>query len=64
MGRGVKNRKESLQSAIIRIEKVRAQRDALLEALTMAVRQNQHDMLLTSEELRACESAIAKATQA
>ena len=34
----------------------------LLEALELAVRQNSHDMLMTGEELRQCESAIAKAT--
>lgn len=33
----------------------------LLAALKMAVRQNSHDMLMTGEELRACEAAIAKA---
>jgi hypothetical protein len=34
----------------------------LLEALQLAVRQNACDMLLTGEELRKCEAAIAKAT--
>jgi hypothetical protein len=48
-----------------------AQRDAnaclvaaapdLLEALELAVRQNSHDMLLTGDELRTCEAALAKA---
>jgi hypothetical protein len=33
----------------------------LLEALRLAVRQNSHDMLLTAEELRQCEAAIAAA---
>ena len=33
----------------------------LLEALKFAVRQNSHDMLMTGEELRKCEEAIAKA---
>jgi hypothetical protein len=36
----------------------------LLEALRLAVRQNSHDMLMTGEELRKCEAAIAKATGA
>jgi hypothetical protein len=36
----------------------------LLEALQLAVRQNSHDMLMTGEELRKCEAAIAKATGA
>jgi hypothetical protein len=35
----------------------------LLEALKLAVRQNSHDMLMTGEELRKCEAAIAKAKE-
>lgn len=34
----------------------------LLEALKLAVRQNEHDMLMTGEELRNARAAIAKAT--
>lgn len=33
----------------------------LLAALRLAVLQNSHDMLMTGEEIRFCESAIAKA---
>jgi molybdopterin-guanine dinucleotide biosynthesis protein A len=33
----------------------------LLSALRLAVRQNEHDMLMTGEELRTCLAAIAKA---
>lgn len=33
----------------------------LLEALELAVRQNSHDMIMTGDELRKCEAAIAKA---
>jgi len=36
----------------------------LLDALKMATLQNQLDMLMTGEELRKCESAIAKAKAA
>ena len=36
----------------------------LLDALKMATLQNQLDMLMTGEELRKCESAIAKAEAA
>lgn len=36
----------------------------LLAALALAVRQNSHDMLMTGEELRQCEAAIAAATGA
>jgi hypothetical protein len=35
--------------------------EELLEALKLAVRQNDHDMLMTGEELRICRAAIAKA---
>ena len=35
----------------------------LLEALKLATRQNSFDMLMTGEELRKCEAAIARATQ-
>lgn len=35
----------------------------LLEALRVAVRQNSHDMLMTGDELRTCEAAIAKAVK-
>jgi hypothetical protein len=34
----------------------------LLEALKLAVRQNEHDMLMTGDELRDARAAIAKAT--
>lgn len=34
----------------------------LLQALKFAVQQNEHDILMTSEELRQCRAAIAKAT--
>lgn len=44
-----------------RMLKTEAQRDDLLEALKLAVRQNEHDMLMTGEELRQCRAAIAKA---
>lgn len=36
----------------------------LLEALQIAVKQNEHDMLMTGEELRKALAAIAKATGA
>jgi hypothetical protein len=35
----------------------------LLEALKLAVLQNEHDMLMTGEELRICDAAIAKAEE-
>ena len=33
----------------------------LFEALELAVRQNSHDMMMTGDELRTCEAALAKA---
>ncbi len=58
--------------SIARVEALNDQREAnaavlaaapeLLAALRLAVRQNSHDMLMTGEELRQCEAAIAKAT--
>ena len=35
----------------------------LVEALKLAVRQNEHDMLMTGEELRTCTAVLAKFTQ-
>jgi hypothetical protein len=35
----------------------------LVEALKLAVRQNSHDMVMTGEELRKCESALSQAAQ-
>lgn len=35
------------------------QEEALTDALRMAVRQNSHDMLMTGEEIRQCEAALA-----
>lgn len=37
--------------------------EKLLESLRMAVLQNNHDMLMTGDELRTAEAAIAKATR-
>ena len=38
-----------------------SQAPAMLEALEMAVRQNEHDMLMTGEELRKCAAVIRAA---
>lgn len=51
-----------LLERVLDLFKVETQRDALLEALKIAVRQNEHDMLMTGEELRQAYAAIAKAT--
>ena len=45
------------------VPELRAQRDALLEALKLAVRQNEHDMLMTGEECRQCRAALKKAEE-
>jgi hypothetical protein len=42
-------------------EQWQAQRDELLEALKLALRQNEHDMVMTGEECRQCRAAITKA---
>jgi hypothetical protein len=47
--------------AYLAFEQVTAERDKLRAALQLAVRQNEHDMVLTGEELRACRAALAKA---
>jgi hypothetical protein len=51
----------AIKAELRRLHEVNAD---LLEALKLAVRQNSHDMLMTGEELRKCEAAIAKATGA
>lgn len=49
-----------LNARAVADERLRAAAPELLEALRIAVRQNSHDMLMTGEELRLCEAAIAK----
>ena len=43
-----------------RLRGIRAAVAELIEAMRLAVRQNSHDMLMTGEEIRACESALAR----
>jgi hypothetical protein len=43
------------------LRRLQAVNQELLEALKLAVRQNEHDMLMTGEELRICDAAIARA---
>lgn len=52
----------ALANISVELSEARAAVADLIEALRIAVRQNSHDMLMTGEELRICESAIAKAT--
>jgi hypothetical protein len=40
-----------------------AQIEALRDALAVAVRQNEHDMLMTGEELRTCRAALMTGLQ-
>ena len=47
--------------ATIKLRRLHAVNQELLEALQLAVLQNEHDMLMTGEELRICRAAIAKA---
>jgi hypothetical protein len=43
------------------LHEVQANNEALREALEMAVRQNEHDMLMTGEELRQARAALTRA---
>ncbi len=52
---------DAYKQADDQLEETQAHAFRLLAALTMAVRQNQHDMLMTADELRQCEQAIANA---
>lgn len=54
----VREHRDMLAAEITRLHAVNAE---LLEALKLAVRQNDHDMLMTEDELRVCRAAIAKA---
>lgn len=54
---------ELLQDAAAAIEAQAAQIEALRDALAVAVRQNDHDMLMTGEELRACRAALMTGLQ-
>ena len=56
-----KNARQSARAAQVELERRAGCYDELLEVLKMAVRQNNCDMLMTGEELRKCEAAIAKA---
>jgi hypothetical protein len=47
--------------AAAELRRLHAVNAELLEALKLAVRQNDHDMLMTGEELRVADAAIAKA---
>lgn len=40
----------------------RRERDALRAALRLAIRQNSHDMVMTADEIRICESSLAQST--
>jgi hypothetical protein len=49
------------KKAAAELRRLHTLNQALVEALELAVRQNSHDMMLTGEELRTCEAALAKA---
>ncbi len=48
---------ETIETAAER-DRLRARNVALVMALELAVRQNSHDMLMTGDELRLCQSAL------
>jgi hypothetical protein len=49
---------DALESQAAQIAEQAAKIEALRDALALAVRQNEHDMLMTGEELRACRAAL------
>lgn len=49
--------------AAAHLRALEANRQMLVEALRVAVRQNSHDMLMTGEELRAAEAALEQAKE-
>lgn len=53
-------RRDAVDMAAAMLAQLMDEREELLEALKLAVRQNEHDMLMTGEELRICRAAIAK----
>lgn len=56
------NRRDSEEIATLRTKLAAAESRAerLAGLLRVAVRQNEHDMLMTGEELRACSAALAE----
>ena len=51
----------NLSLAAAELRRLHEVNQELLEAVKLAVGQNDHDMLMTGEELRVCRAAIAKA---
>jgi hypothetical protein len=48
------------QQEVSEIARITKQRDELVASLSLAVRQNSHDMMMTGDELRICEETLAK----
>ena len=53
---------KKIEQLIEQRDSLRAVNAELLAALEVALLQNEHDMLMTGEELRKCSAAIARAT--
>jgi regulator of replication initiation timing len=49
-----------MNKLISELTRLRAENERLREALQMAVRQNEHDMLMTGDECREARAALAK----
>ena len=47
-----------VRDAVAEIQRLTSERAALRAALSVAIRQNEHDMLMAGEELRACRAAL------
>ena len=54
----IPNLRESLEAAEKRTAKLEERCAVLTASLRLAVRQNNHDMLMTAEELRSCEATL------
>jgi hypothetical protein len=54
---------EDIEAAADELVRLHEANQVMLHALKLAVRQNSHDMIMTGEELRKCEAAIAKGEQ-
>jgi hypothetical protein len=52
---------EAYAAAAAELRRLHAVNAELVEALNIAIRQNEHDMVMTGDELRICCAALSKA---
>lgn len=60
VGNLLRSRSQSVANSAVEMREARAAVADLIEALSLALRQNSHDMVMTGEELRTCEAALAR----